>query len=191
MEKLDYVDNLFLNVLTRDDVASYKQLFFDFFGPLCLFAQRYVDSVEVSEDIVQGVFYQLWKNRCSISITTSARNYMVTCVRNACVNWIRRCDLESAYKEYIKHSDCEDVDYPLYAVSELKECLDRALSKLPENVRQSFVMNRFEGKTYSEIAEECGISIKTVEAHISRTLKLLRLELKDFLPFFILFLGYK
>lgn len=76
----------------------------------------------------------------------------------------------------------------LYAVSELEERLNMALAKLPENVRHTFEMNRFDGKTYPVIAEECGISVKTVEAHISRALKLLRAELKDFLPLLLLFL---
>ena len=64
--------------------------------------------------------------------------------------------------------------------------LSEALDKLPENTRLIFEKNRFEGKKYTEIAEEQQISVKTVEAHISKALKILRVELKDYLPFFIL-----
>lgn len=93
----------------------------------------------------------------------------------------------SNYADYIELMNEEDTT-TLYAVSELEERLNIALAKLPENVRHTFEMNRFDGKTYPVIAEECGISVKTVEAHISRALKLLRSELKDFLPLLLLFL---
>ena len=171
MQNYNDIDLLFIRILTRDDVTAYKKLFFDFFAPLCLFAKRYVEQKEVCEDIVQGVFFQLWKNRHCISITTSARNFLVTSVRNASIELMNEEDTTT-----------------LYAVSELEERLNIALAKLPENVRHTFEMNRFDGKTYPVIAEECGISVKTVEAHISRALKLLRSELKYFLPLLLLFL---
>ena len=190
MQNYNDIDLLFIRILTRDDVTAYKKLFFDFFAPLCLFAKRYVEQKEVCEDIVQGVFFQLWKNRHQITITTSARSFLVTSVRNACIDWVRRRELETAYqeKQFVSGVSNEEDTTILYAVSELEEHLNMALAKLPENVRHTFEMNRFDGKTYLVIAEECGISVKTVEAHISRALKLLRSELKDFLPLLLLFL---
>lgn len=190
MQNYSDIDLLFIRILTRDDVTAYKKLFFDFFAPLCLFAKRYVEQKEVCEDIVQGVFFQLWKNRHQITITTSARNFLVTSVRNACIDWIRRRDMEVAYREreFTNGVANEEDTTTFYAVSELEEQLNMALAKLPKNVRQTFEMNRFDGKTYPVIAEECGISVKTVEAHISRALKLLRTELKDYLPLLLLLL---
>ena len=189
MQNYNDIDLLFIRILTRDDVTAYKKLFFDFFAPLWLFAKRYVEQKEVCEDIVQGVFFQLWKNRHCITITTSARNFLVTSVRNACIDWMRKKDLEATYREKLSIELMNEEDTTtLYAVSELEERLNIALAKLPENVRHTFEMNRFDGKTYPVIAEECGISVKTVEAHISRALKLLRSELKDFLPLLLLFL---
>ena len=66
--------------------------------------------------------------------------------------------------------------------------LNAALSKLPENIRSVFEKNRFGGKTYNEIAIEHNISIKTVEAHMTKALKHLRVELKDYLPLLLLFI---
>ena len=74
----------------------------------------------------------------------------------------------------------------IYSIVELRTMLAEALDKLPENTRLIFEKNRFEGKKYTEIAEEQQISVKTVEAHISKALKILRVELKDYLPFLIL-----
>jgi RNA polymerase sigma-70 factor (ECF subfamily) len=85
---------------------------------------------------------------------------------------------------FAKTPDSEDV----YTTVELENMLNKALSQLPENVRTVFEKSRFEGKTYSEIASEQNISVKTVEAHITKALKYLRVALKDYLPLVFLFL---
>lgn len=157
----------------------------------CVFLQKGMwNKRRYVRTLYKGFFFQLWKNRHQITITTSARNFLVTSVRNACIDWVRRRELETAYqeKQFVSGVSNEEDTTILYAVSELEEHLNMALAKLPENVRHTFEMNRFDGKTYLVIAEECGISVKTVEAHISRALKLLRSELKDFLPLLLLFL---
>lgn len=84
----------------------------------------------------------------------------------------------------IQSHSSEDV----YTTIELEQMLNTALSKLPETVRIVFEKNRFGGKTYNEIAIEHNISIKTVEAYMTKALKHLRIELKDYLPLLLLFL---
>lgn len=91
---------------------------------------------------------------------------------------------ESFINEYATREDT----FSVLAVSELKEQLDKSLAQLPVAVRQAFELNRFEDLTYNEIASQMNISVKTVEAYISKALKLLRVELKDYLPFISLFL---
>lgn len=187
--KSDTIDYLFWQISLHDDERAFQLLFSDFFSPLCSFANRYIDSKNVCEDLVQEVFFQLWQNRKKIQITTSTRNYLITNVRNACVDYLRHQEREDTYRErQALQLESEEQDaYSLYALSELEEMLNVALAKLPENVCQTFKMNRFEDKTYVQIAEERQISVKTVEAHISKALKLLRIDLKDYLP---LIVGY-
>lgn len=184
------VDYLLGQVLFKGDEKAYQELFFDFFGPLCVFAHRYIFDKETCEDVVQDVFFQLWKNRKKIVITSSARNFLVTSVRNACIDYLRHKELEKVYIDKLVVKDrFSDADASMICcVSELEERLNEALAKLPENVRCTFEMNRFEDKTYTQIAELCEISVKTVESHISKALKVLRKELKDYLPFLIIFL---
>ena len=161
------IDKLFWNIAVNDDENAFKTLFFQFFSPLCIFAHRYIERWETCEDVVQESFLKIWENRKSIRIETSARNFLVTSVRNNCIDYLRKQELE-------------------LAIVELRTMLAEALDKLPENTRLIFEKNRFEGKKYTEIAEEQQISVKTVEAHISKALKILRVELKDYLPFLIL-----
>lgn len=77
--------------------------------------------------------------------------------------------------------------YDLYTTVELERLLNEALDKLPEPVASTFRMNRFEGKTYAEIAEVRQLSVKTIEAYMTKALKFLRVELRDYLPLLALF----
>lgn len=183
------VDALFLKIALNDDEGAFRTLFYNFFPSLCVFANRYIDDKENCEDIVQETFLKIWKKRKSLEINVSARNFLITSVRNSCIDYQRRKETEENYRVYHTHfADNLYASDDIYTVKELEEMISDSLAKLPENIRAVFEMNRFEGKTYSQIAEENNISVKTVEAYMSKALKLLRIELKDYLPFAILFL---
>lgn len=183
----DIVDQLFLKISLKDDEEAFQRLFFEFFSSLCVFSHRYINDWTVCEDIVQEAFFKIWKNRKSIDIASSSRNFLVTTVRNLCVDYLRKEDVARTWQEKEGTKDYESTSENLYSLVELEQILSDALSKLPENIRTVFELNRFEGKTYKEIAEENEISIKTVESYMSKALKLLRTELKDYLPLLILF----
>lgn len=178
---MDKTDMLFRKVSLQDDEEAFRSLFCDFFAPLCVFAHRYLEEMETCEDIVQETFYRIWKNRKDLDIQISARNFLVTSVRNACLDLIRKQELEKRWIEKRLEEDTEAYE-DLYTTQELESLLNQALDKLPEQIASTFRMNRFDGKTYVEIAEEKQISVKTVEAYMTRALKFLRVELKDYLP---------
>lgn len=190
MERKDStsIDLLFWRIALKDDEEAFRSLFFEFFSALCVFAHRYIDNWESCEDVVQDTFFKIWKNRKNIEINTSSRNFLITSVRNNCIDYLRKQETEHAWrlKEMEKNTALQNDD--LYSAVELEEMLLAALTKLPENTRSIFEMNRFEGETYTKIAQEKGISVKTVEAHMSKALKHLRHELKDYLPLVVLLL---
>lgn len=181
------LDNLFRRIAFHDDQDAFKELFFDFYPSLCVFAQRYISSPETCEDIVQDTFYHLWKNRKKIETTSSFRNLLITSVKNGCIDWLRKQSVRHSYVEKQVTSpftNGNSIDTPevIYTIRELEAMLHAALEKLPENVRRAFELSRFENMTYNQIAEEMAVSPKTVEAYISKALTLLRAELKDYLP---------
>ena len=178
----DNTDKLFRMVSLQDDEEAFRSLFYNFFAPLCVFANKYIEDIESCEDIAQETFYRIWKNRKELHIQTSARNFLITSVRNACFDLLRRQDVEKRWIEKAMEDESEEDDEDLYTTQELESLLNQALDKLPEQIASTFRMNRFEGKTYAEIAQEKQISVKTVERYMSQALKLLRIELKDYLP---------
>lgn len=182
------IDRLFWKIALKDDEQAFRTLFFQFFSPLCVFAHRYIESRPTCEDIVQETFFKIWKNRKGIEINTSSRNFLITSVRNSCIDYLRKQETELHWQQREMENKPEYASEDLYSMIELEEMLNVALAKLPENIRTVFEENRFDGKTYSEIAREHQISVKTVEAYMSKALKHLRLELKDYLPFILLML---
>lgn len=182
--KVDRTDHLLLRIAASDDTSAFRQLFYDFFAPLCVFAGRYLENKETCEDVVQEVFYRIWKNRKQLHIQTSGRNFLLTAVRNHCLDIVRHQSAERMYAEQTLQDNQEAYMPDLYTTAELEHLLDAALAKLPEPVASTFRQNRFEGLTYQEIADRRGISVKTVEAYMTKALKLLRQELHDYLPFF-------
>lgn len=176
------LDNLFRRIAFHDDQEAFKELFFDFYPALCVFAQRYISSPETCEDIVQDTFFHLWKNRKKIEVTCSFKNLLITSVKNNCTDYLRKQSVRQHHAEKQAISDTTDTPEVIYTIGELEEILYAALEQLPENVRRAFELSRFENMTYNQIAEEMSVSPKTVEAYISKALSVLRSELKDYLP---------
>ncbi len=167
----------------HDDQEAFKELFFDFYPALCVFAQRYISSPEACEDIVQDTFFHLWKNRKKIEISSSFKNLLITSVKNSCTDYLRKQSVRQHHAQKQAISATADTPEVIYTIGELEEMLHTALAQLPENVRRAFELSRFENMTYNQIAKEMSVSPKTVEAYISKALSLLRTELKDYLPF--------
>jgi RNA polymerase sigma-70 factor (ECF subfamily) len=140
------IDLIFLKIALNDDEAAFRSLFDFFFPSLCIFAHRFIDSWETCEDIVQETFYKIWKDRKSLKITVSARNFLVTSVRNRCIDYLRRQKMEMEWMRNEKPSVLQDQAEEVYTILELETMLNTALSQLSERVRTVFEKSRFEGK---------------------------------------------
>lgn len=191
-EKTGITEQLFIKVALHDDENAFKELFHLFFAPLCFYAFRYIPNKETCEDLVQDTFFKIWKNRKNIDIISSVRNLLITSVRNSCIDYIRKKELEESYRHHQNLYGITEGDFSneLHSVFELKELIDKAMEKLPVTIREVFELNRYEGLTYSEIALKYNISVKSVEAYMSKALKILRLQLKDYLTPSLIYLFF-
>ena len=179
-------ETLYLKVVLEDDHDAFKKLFFEFYQSLCVYARRYIFCPDVCEDIVQEVFYNIWKNRKSLNIHSSFRNFLITSVKNSCVDHLRKEYTHNQFMENHTPSNTNISPIDIYTTSELEEMLKRALDNLPLNIQAAFNMSRTQNMTYKEIAAKMKISPKTVESYISQALSILRKELKDYLPIILL-----
>ncbi len=171
---------------------QFEQLFKTHFGYLCNFAQQYVGEAAIAQDICQNVFITLWEKRSQIDSDQSIKSYLFTAVKNRCLNYIRD---HKKYRSKILDIDCGDLDLDTenyheakgepFSAEELQGKISQALGTLPPKCRQVFEMSRFREMKYREIAEELGIAQKTVEAHMTKAMKCLKENLKDYLTVLI------
>ncbi|MDR1980786.1 MAG: RNA polymerase sigma-70 factor [Tannerellaceae bacterium] len=177
------IGDLLWRISANDDERAYRLLFERYYASLCLFAKRYIEDKSTREDIVQDVFFSVWEKRKDMAPQVSAKNYLMTCVKYASLNYLRK---QGYAKDYM---DKQTVKPPMYAegadelfeLQELQDMLEKTLEKLPEEYRLAFIMSRFDQKNVSEIAETMGISTRTVERYRNRAIEILKEELKHFL----------
>ena len=154
------------------------QLFRVYFGPLCSHAIRFVYSKQVAEDIVADVFYKFWENRIFERITTSYRAYLFKSVRHASYNYVKFNLSSVAYPKGLPENASSD-PCEILQCDELHQLLEEIINSLPKQCKRVFLLNRMENKRYSDIAAELGISVKAIEAHVSKALYILREKLKE------------
>ena len=177
-----------IKALREGNHIAYEQLFDKWYEPLCRYAYSILRDIDDAEDVVQKAFCKLWDQRKTLNIQSSINSYLYRIVHNDCLNVVQQ---QTSHKEhnlnYIsKMSSSTDFVNEHLAANELQTAIDKALAALPPQCKRVFEMSRIEQLSYSEIATQLDISTNTVENHISKALKLLRIELKDFLALCLL-----
>lgn len=178
---------LFYQIQEKDEQA-FERLFTRFYAVLLAYAHRFVGE-EDAKEIVQELMAWLWEHGKQIYIDSSVKNYLFKSVKNRCLTLIAHNEIKQRV-EYKLHESlqdhCDDPDF--YIAEELSHRIEEALSRLPDAYREAFEMNRFSKMTYQQIADQLQVSPKTVDYRIQQALKILRKELKDYLPLLFVFL---
>jgi RNA polymerase sigma-70 factor (family 1) len=176
-------ENLLIKRLLGGDEAAFSIIFKTYYSDLVLFAGTFVRDRQAAEEIVQDVFIRLWENRESVLITSSLRSFLLKSVQNKCIDTLRHLKIVDNYQSKLQNHplllENDTENYVLY--SELEEDLKKALEKLPGDISKIFLMNRFEGFTYPEIASRLDLSVRMVEIRMGKALALLKQHLKDYL----------
>ncbi|MVM29199.1 RNA polymerase sigma-70 factor [Spirosoma sp. HMF4905] len=154
-------------------------LYHRYYQNLCSYAVRFVLSKEVAEDIVSDVFLTFWKNATYQQITVCYGAYFYRAVRNRAYNYLKQELNRTQSFDPDTDEGFIDTDTPeaIIHFQELTHRLDAEIQALPPQCRKAFMLNRYEGKRYVDIAAELHISQKAVEHLISRALTRLRTHL--------------
>lgn len=162
--------------LKVDDSSAFEILFKRHYANLCKRVKAMLNDEEAAEDVVQQLFMKIWESRETMVLPDSVAAYLFTAARNRALNYIksqsRKSDNEIPLNQY--HDEADHRTEEQMDAKELQKALYAAIDQLPEKRREVFVLSRFEGKSYKEIAEILNISVKTVEAQMGKALSTLR-----------------
>lgn len=170
-----------INYSTPITMEVLESTFHEHYEGLHRYAYSLTGDNETAKDVVQQVFTTLWEKRDQLTITNSLRAYLYRAVHNACHNLTTRT-IRHQPVEKLKE---EDLGYPgvqpefLREIRELEAIIRATIDSLPPRCRTIFIKSREEEKTYPVIAREMGLSVKTIEAQMSKALKVIRRTLQN------------
>ena len=171
MKKWDY--KKLIKGIKEGDYNAFEALYMLYFGRFISFTERIIHDREAAKDLVQEQFMKIWLLRNHLDENKSIRNYLYVLTKRAILNYLR--DLKKT--ERIDESKAgEELCQPGFDVDtqELLKSLFLKIDSLPEQEKKVMILSRKEGLSNKEIAERLGLSIRTVERHITLALKKMR-----------------
>ena len=179
-------DMALLSSLRKGEQQAFDSLFRKYYPMLCAYARRFVE-LEDAEEIVQDSLLWIWENRETLVIESSLSSYLFKMVYRRALNKLAHIDAtqraDTRFYEEMQEM-LQDTDY--YQMEELTKRIEEAIAALPESYQTAFIMHRFKGMSYKDIAVTYNVSPKTIDYRIQQALKLLREDLKDYLPLTVL-----
>ncbi|MBR8534687.1 RNA polymerase sigma-70 factor [Carboxylicivirga sediminis] len=184
-ESMNPSEKIILQAIKNGEVTIYKELFSKYSKSLFYYACKFIDEDE-ARDIVQDVFMAIWTQRSSLEINTSLNSYLFGITRNKCLKHLQRkertTDSDQLSIKEVQHYEMQNDAISSLIEKELNDKYEAALQQLPPKCLEVFLMSRRMDLKNKEIAAQLDISEKAVEKHISKALRHLRKELKDYLP---------
>lgn len=181
MKTDDYSNNdTLIESLRNGDESAYTYLIDTYHHKLCVYANSLVKNIYSAEDIVQNVFIKVWEQRARLKSDHAIKSFLYKLVYNEFIDLYRKnqslFSLEKSYYEalngIIQEEDPESFQRVINAVN-------KEIQNLPPKCKEVFILSKKEGLTNIEIAEHLDVSIKTVEAQITKAFSLLRSSLEE------------
>ncbi len=183
---------LFSEEIDLGDSKVFERIFKLHYTSLTLFANRFLNDLSLSEEIVSETFTFLWEKRSDIRVTSSVKAYLYKMVQNRSLNYIKHKKIENEYVSYLIRNnlltaytyggggECDE--------RELEDQIYKAIENLPDKCKRIFKMSRFDHLKNKEIAVKLNLSPKTVERQITIALEKLRNSIRYLLILFFVFL---
>ncbi len=172
------------NISTKE---GYEALFREHYEGLCSYVHFFLKDYAAAEEVVQDLFFNLWKKRHELEINTSIKSYLYKSARNLSLNVIKHIEVRENYKKLNEEQRTDGQMQQSVEVEtmELEERIKTAIDQLPPERKRIFLMSRYEDLKYREIADKLNLSIKTVEAQMGKALRFLKEQLSEYLPLWL------
>lgn len=167
--------------LKKGDTHAFKLIYLHYWEGLYRIAFAKLRSKEAAEEIVQDLFTRLWEKRATLHIEKSLSAYLSTSVSYLIFNYIDAQRVRSTYAQTVQHAPTllESSPEEKLSFEELYSLLEKEINALPDQCRAVFKLRKEEEYSIKEIAQELNIAPKTVEMHLTRAFKALRVRLSN------------
>lgn len=179
---------------------TFSSIYTQYYKRSFLFVRSYVHDDMVAEDITSEALIHLWEVMKSEEVSKPIV-LLTVILKNKSLNYLKREVLKKQVESSVYDKSLRDLDYRINSLvstdpnelftEEITKLLKETLDRLPETTRKIFILSRFHHLTVNEIAVQMNLSPKSIEYHITKSLKMLRISLKDYLPIFYLLLYNK
>lgn len=182
--------------MANTDENKFNSLYVKYYKKAFLFTKSYVHDEPVAEDIVAESFINLWK-KLKLEAIDYSDYLLLSILRNNALNYLKHEAIKNETIHSLTKISQRELEIRVSALEacipeeiffkDAKEIITKTLKGLPKQTRHIFILSRFQYKENKEIAKILNLSEKSIEYHISKALKALRISLKDYLPLFFLF----
>jgi RNA polymerase sigma-70 factor (ECF subfamily) len=190
MKSEDFNDNVILiESLKNGDERAYTYLIDTYHHKLCVYANSLVKNIYSAEDIVQNVFIKVWEQRTRLKSDHAIKSFLYKLAYNEFIDLYRKnqslFSLEKSYYDALNSIVLDDDSESLQRVINV---VNKEIQNLPPKCKEVFILSKKEGLTNIEIAEHLDVSIKTVEAQITKAFSILRSSLEEKIKSFLFLL---
>jgi RNA polymerase sigma-70 factor (family 1) len=172
-------DIAFIKKLKTGNKKSFEQLFLNTYESLCEYSASITGCPYDSEEVVQDVFSKVWLNRGQLNESVNIKAYLFKSVKNQSLDLVQKNSTRRKYHDQMIEMKKNMPEYNPDPKVQLIQRVREEIENLPEKCREIYLLHRRDGLTYAEIAKVLDISVKTVEARMTKTLKILRSRLQD------------
>jgi RNA polymerase sigma-70 factor (ECF subfamily) len=165
------------------DLQDIEKLFKENHKRLCNVVNRIINNREAAEDVVQEMFIKLWRKKDELTIESSLKGYLFKMASHAAINYLETNKRFKLNEEITDRNSSELVvnESNYLEGKELADKIEQAIKNLPPKCKAIFLLSRYEGMKYQEIADHLNLSLKTVENQMGIALQKLREDLTNYL----------
>jgi len=190
MKKTDHNELLLFNNFKNGQERAFEYFYNKYYSQILGFNIQFLHIKEEAKGITQEAFINLWLNKDKISTPPGIQSFLYTYAKSKCINMLKHNKVKEKYKNKTLNEKEQQLDLQILksmkfdslTLIELEDLINKVIDELPDTTKQIFIKKRFENKKNKEISEEMEISLKTVEAHMTKALKILKLQLSSYLP---------
>lgn len=166
--------------MNKSEKENFSELFDRYYQRLFNYAFKMIKDQSTSEELIQETFIKLWENINKLNPShRTLESFLIVTLKNKIIDHHRKVKNREKHVQLFKLNSKELIDMDNFW--EISDRIESILKRMDKKSKEIFELSRYKGLTYKEISVDRNISVKTVELHISKALKIFRKELKDFL----------